>query len=278
MYISDKLIFIELHKTASSHITKVLLETLNGKQIGKHNAATQTEFLLNLPFLGSIRNPWDWYLSLWRYGCDLKGGLYGYTTRSKLSVKGLGWKNHPCHAANILFHSILFKDSKLWRGCYSDVNNPECFKTWLTVINDSKYLLELPEFLAFSPTSSFLGLYTYRYLRLFCKNSYLIMNNVVRTYNQILEYEAENNYINFFIKTESLNNDLIEALELCNVNVDSSLKKKIFGFPKTNQSSKSIDLKNYHEYYEPSLCKLIQERDKLIINKFSYHFPMNTGH
>lgn len=276
MYISDKLIFIELNKTASSHITKLLLELFNGKQIGKHNAATQTEFLLNLPFLGSIRNPWDWYLSLWRYGCDLKGGLYGHVTKSKFSAKGLGWKDYPNRAAMIFFHSMLIKDPKVWRDCYSDVNNPDCFRTWLSVIHGEKYLIELPEFFAFSEISKFVGFYTYRYLRLFCKDSYLISNNVVRTYQQILDYEQNYNYINYFIKTERLNNDLIEALKLCEIDLNSSLKNKILGTSKTNQSSKKINLNDYDKYYDSSSRELVDNRDKLIINKFNYSFPRTT--
>ena len=81
MFESDRVIFLQLHKTGTTTIVDELQRCTPGRlhknrQQGKHMA-------LNVPqngrlVLGSIRNPYDWYLSLWAYGCAGKGELAWY--------------------------------------------------------------------------------------------------------------------------------------------------------------------------------------------------------
>ena len=66
MFVSEKIVFLELHKTGGSHIGHLLSSLLEGEQVGKHN--TLKDLYRNRTILGSIRNPWDWYVSLWPMG------------------------------------------------------------------------------------------------------------------------------------------------------------------------------------------------------------------
>ena len=87
MLITDELVYLELQKTGCSHTIKILsaLNNKNCKIIGKHNTydsipkEDQGNFESKLK-IGNIRNPWDWYVSLWAFGCQKKGGLYNLVT------------------------------------------------------------------------------------------------------------------------------------------------------------------------------------------------------
>jgi len=75
MYRNDKVIFLQLQKTECTHITRVPLEYVGGGEIKKHS-----QLIINpedRTIFGSIRNPWDWYMSLWSYGCMEKGAVRG---------------------------------------------------------------------------------------------------------------------------------------------------------------------------------------------------------
>jgi hypothetical protein len=63
MLICNKLIFIELQKTGSTHIKQLLRDLVGGVNDGKHNTPDARLLDCGKPFIGSVRNPWLWYLS-----------------------------------------------------------------------------------------------------------------------------------------------------------------------------------------------------------------------
>lgn len=72
MYIADKFVVIEISKTGTTHINRILGETVKGETIGKHNSAPGELIGSNKTFVASIRDPFDWYVSLWSFGCKVK--------------------------------------------------------------------------------------------------------------------------------------------------------------------------------------------------------------
>ncbi len=71
MYVADRLIYLELQKTGSKQIRRLLSSCIGGKQTGKHNR--MTELQPGRMIVDSIRNPWAWYVSLWAFGCLGRG-------------------------------------------------------------------------------------------------------------------------------------------------------------------------------------------------------------
>ena len=106
MFIADRLIYVELPKTACTHIGKLLALVVPGEQRGKHNKPSQAEFDRRPVFLGSVRNPWAWYVSLWAYGCQQEGMLWEALTHGRGSVRGLGWRAAPIYAGRRWLHSL----------------------------------------------------------------------------------------------------------------------------------------------------------------------------
>src|SRR5262249_39648229 len=83
MLISEKLIFVELQKTGSTHIKGLLKKIVGGENDGKHNVPSTEQLDSGRKFVASVRDPWSWYLSLWSYGCLQKGELYERLTNEK---------------------------------------------------------------------------------------------------------------------------------------------------------------------------------------------------
>jgi hypothetical protein len=77
MFIGDNYIYFELQKTASSQVRRILknIDSLPFEKIGIHNPYFEVskEKLTNFESkikIGSVRNPRDWYVSLWVWGCS----------------------------------------------------------------------------------------------------------------------------------------------------------------------------------------------------------------
>ena len=163
-----KIVFIQLHKTGCSHISRLLLELLPGELVGRHRPADAALHRNGRAFLGSIRNPWTWYVSLWAYGCDRKGHVYNRVTKSGGSFRSLGWRHSPASAARSLLPNLLRRPDD-WNRCYADVNDPSAFRQWLYMIHDRDHWNDFGEGYGSSSMNRFAGLFTYRYITLFVR-------------------------------------------------------------------------------------------------------------
>ena len=83
MIIGKNILYFELHKTACSHTINILhsIPSIEAKAFGKHNCYNDVPKEIIGDFeskikMGNVRNPWDWYVSLWAFGCMKKGGLF----------------------------------------------------------------------------------------------------------------------------------------------------------------------------------------------------------
>lgn len=270
MFISKEIVFIELHKTGCTHINKLLDQILEGKRIGKHNPATLDLINSQRNFIGSIRNPWDWYVSLWAYGCDRKGQIFDRVTRPKWKLKTLGWRSYPLQAMYLWLRDFS-RNPEAWRQCYADVNDPSAFRNWLYRMLDSHSRHDYGEGYGFSGISNFSGLLTYRYMQLFCVNANQRSFQTVSDFQSLKKFEAENCYINHFIKTENLESDLLRALNQCRVSLEEAHIQKILRSGKTNTSSRK---KKAAYYYDRETLELVKEKENFIIEKFQYEAPI----
>jgi hypothetical protein len=251
MFVSDKIIFIEVQKTASMHIKKLLSQLLEGEKIkiglmGKHIPAFPEHFEKNVPFLASVRNPWEWYISLWAFGCGKKGAVYDNAIKAK-------------------------EHSERWKRCYSDVDSESGFREWLYMLHDEKYWDDIGEEYSSSNINRFAGFYTYRYMKLCCRNTDSTHFQRLASYNELKDFEKSHCYINHFIQTEKLADDLIKALELCGVVISDQEKKMIYATRNSNTSKRK---KKADYYYDNGTAKLVADREKLIIEKFGYSPPL----
>ncbi len=269
MLITDKFIYLELQKTGCSHTQQILAEIFssNCKIIGQHNTYDSISPELIGDFenkikVGNVRNPWDWYVSMWAYGCGQKGALYNRLTRrtnlfTKKGIKKIIKKN-----LNIGFSKM---DPELWKQLYSDVNNYKNFNIWLSLLLSRKKH-DIGENFKTNKISQFSGLLTYRYLSLY---TYREKFHDVQSLKDLKMYDINKNFVNIIIRTESLHEDLFENAKDLNFSQEK-LKIILEGFKeKTNKSSRNED---YRIYYNNESINLVEKYEKFIIEKYNYHF------
>jgi hypothetical protein len=282
MLISEKLIFIELQKTGSTHIKGLLKKLVGGENDGKHNVPTDEQIASGKKFIASIRDPWSWYLSLWAYGCLQKGELYERLTNEKKWRKmldkaearageapepddeGEGAEKGKGKGKVLPDHFTPERAKTYW---YADPDNAEAFREWLHAVLSVQPLRKVLESgYGKSPISRAGGLMTFRYFALCTKNGENV-DKAVSTLEALRSYDQANCFIDYFVRNESLSDDLIKAVEGCGVDLDDDKRKVIRDAKKTNVSSRPH---GPDHYYDDASKQLVARREKFIIEKFGY--------
>ena len=183
MFVADRLIYLQLQKTGCTHIAKLLEQSVGGKQLKKHSRIADPAACAGKTIVGSIRNPWDWYVSLWAFGCAGEGGIHRAVTRRR-------W---------------LRSFAEEWRETYRDRNDPKLFRQWLRLMMDPRRRRDMGGILSDGPL--FAGVYTHRYVWLHWREL-----TPVHSLEELRQTDASNNLLNAIIHTESLESDLIRVL------------------------------------------------------------------
>lgn len=275
MFVAKELVFTELHKTAGSHIGMLLAKTLGGEQVGKHNPIPSD--LRDKFVLGSIRNPWDWYVSLWGYGCDGRGSVFFNTTQKSGafdSSRALAREMFDVSLTPMLIYRQWrherTKPTEIWQSVYKDVDDIEGFRRWIKLMFSEERRFDIGEGYGNSPISSRHGLLSYRFFKLFTGIDRQIHTKDFDATIGGLSAVWENlGFINAFVKQESLEEDFIKALELAGVNLSDTQQTEIRNGreKKTNTSSR----KSPREYYDEETANLVFEKERFIIEKFNYN-------
>ncbi len=257
MFIQNKLLYLELHKTGCSHVLKVLttIPNFNGKIIGKHNAIydvpqEQLGDINTKLKVGNIRNPWDWYVSLWAFGCMKKGGMYEQLTNKR-------WINKLKNPKK------LFRSSAEWIAVYANSEKPALFREWLKMVLQS-HRHDLHEYKRINEQAP-IGLLTSRYINLYTSD---IQKNgkQLQTSSDIVSYDQANNFIDIFLHNETLDQDIISLL--IKLGIDENIIHQLIQAPKTNTSKRTA----YQDYYDEETKALVNRMDRFIIEKHHYTF------
>ncbi len=289
MFVSDKLVFIELQKTGSTHVRHLLTELLGGSLEGKHNAPTPEILDQGLPILGSVRNPWSWYVSLWTYGCSKKGVLYQrlidparWQTKNKQvdtsgdddddeapagraqpglkKGKGMGMRKPlpPLASAE--------RAANFW---YADPGNVEAFREWMAVVMSPAARRIVESGYRRNPISKCCGLMSYRYFKLFVRDTDQL-GPEYKSLAMVKRLDEERCWVNHFIQSERLEDDFLKALAASGVVLTDEQIANVRSARKRNVSERPLPT---NAYYDETTIRLVQERERFIIEKFGYHAP-----
>ena len=281
MYVAERLVFVELHKTGGTHIGKWLSQLAPGQQVGKHNRVPET--LRDRFVVGAVRNPWDWYVSLWAYGCDGRGSVHRQTTTGidvqyLLRQLGpeLGVSGYPVLRMLRQAASDWGKPAASWRATYRDAADPSAFRAWLRLMMDPARRFDVAEGFGFSPVSQWAGLMTYRYLKLFSSlGNDLYADARLRTHRETVERWHRSRVVQFVIRNEFLEDDLLEALTRAGYALSDEQQSAVRAgrTQKTNTSSR----RSASYYYDDESIALIREREALIIEEHGYVPPASAA-
>jgi hypothetical protein len=269
MFISDKLCFLELGKTGCSYIREVLSQNIQQGNLTHIHDTIDSELLnSNRFFLGSIRNPFDWYVSLWAFGClhKKKDPLYSNLTSRRINPFRLSSINKNYLKKTKFISNQLIKNIGMNKKLYSDPLNVDNFKEWIKIILKKKNKNQLGEHYAISNTNKFIGYMTFHYLLRFVRPDklYMLFNDEVSNYEDLKNFDKSFNFIKSTIKFENIDQDLFNIFNQLNIPID---KKKLI---KKNPVNKSIRLKNTMSYYDNETIKIVQQNDSLIFEKYEY--------
>ena len=273
MFVCDELIYIQLQKTGCTHIARLLSRLFDGRKIGKHNKATAAQLESGRKFISSIRNPWDWYVSVWSFGVAGKGMLFQNVTKRKRVLKKLR-RLYLRTAGDFDVDSIgdeAIRITDSWRQVYDSTNNVDSFRRWLRKVNDPDNSDILGEGYGMTVLPNLCGLMSYRFLNLCCRNfdEFKLNSQVVGT-PDLENFFSQNRYVHDFIRMENLENSFCNIVEQIRPLTDDE-RQWICGLTKTNVSQRRSRLA---DYYDQESIDLVAAREKLIINRFQYEPPI----
>jgi len=270
MFKSKELIYIQLQKTGCTHIASLLSKLFEGKIIGSHNAATPKLIKSGRFFISSIRNPWDWYLSLWTFGCQGRGSLWRHLAKRANPLQVLkAQRRNPFKVIQACFDEMT-RDVEKWRRVYDKASDVTSYRKWLKMIHSSGNSRYLGEGYSDTTITGQCGFMTYRYLYLCCRDPrQLKMPDVISCYEELVNFNKKNCYIDYFVRQEALEDSLFEAIELVRPLTERD-RDVILSAKKTNTSERPFSIQ---DYYDQESIDLIGNRDRLIIDKFNYIAP-----
>jgi hypothetical protein len=235
VFINPNLVYLQLHKTACTHIAALLATLVGGHEVGKHNRLDRDP--RDRRILGSVRNPWDWYVSLWAFGCSRRGEVY----------------------ENLVGGSA----GERWLVCYRNHEDPRQFRSWLRMLADPMYSRAVVPEYGGSSFSEEVGLLTYRYLWLYSRK---IKRLVTLSASELRAFDEEQNVLTDVIRSERIGPDLLKALANAGYCLEPSRTVVLDAQQRTNVSSH----RETSFYYDQETWELVASRDSLIVSKYKY--------
>jgi len=260
MLLGQDFLLLELQKTGSSHVRKLLVEvpSLSLQMVGMHN--TLDQWRRQYPgqawpslMAATIRNPWDWYVSLWAYGCAQKGGLYHHLASARLSAL----LRRPRH---------LILQRKKWHAVYADVRDPKLFRRWLHYLL-VQYPYELPEGMGQWAGRHELGLMSYRFGLIYC-HTFAERHSQLCDLSRFRSFADKARQPHIWLRKERLNEDTAHLARRLGAREDHiALIWKL-----NRQSTNASQRDGYRAYYDEASAELVAQRERYLIERFDYAF------
>jgi hypothetical protein len=251
----EKFIYLDVYKTGSTHVKLLLPEITDGERVRLKRHAPLTSAR---PFtwtggklvFATVRNPWDWYTSLWSYACERKGAIWRFFSEAL-----------PPEEIKLMF----------------DRENPVAsFERWLRAVNDKDFMQRvirnnLPE----SGLAGVVGLYTFRFMRVTTPYPTAFLKNwLVPNIDAAIRYQRWFHMYHEILRSESLNDDLVKLVQKyrkrCRFRDDA--EEIIDEFSKRPRNTSTRILPNFRDYYNEDTRQLVAEKDRLFIEHFDYAF------
>ena len=269
MVYTDDVVFLQLKKCASTHFARIAFDLWgeeNVTYLKKHQRIPNNFDIDDRLVIGSVRNPWDWYVSWFSYGCKDDGARIYRTPSGRNLILGHGWRIDPLSALKSLKAELL-KDRKQWERLHEDATSSGLFREWLSeVFGADPYILSTAY--GRSPLNRSVGFMTFSYLHLFLDNPALLLKKDVSELEPLLEKTTPD----YIVRVEHFEEDLIKALELAGMGLTSEQQAKIYSYKRTNESSRVRRLSHYYDYEASSL---VRKNEHAITEMYDYTSPVN---
>jgi hypothetical protein len=265
MIIGNNFLYVELQKSGCTHVRRVLQDVVGATSDGeKHNGLAKKP--ADKYVLGSVRNPWAWYVSLWAFGCKTDQGAIEYRLTTP---RPMGKRDLFPHRFRRKILGESKAEAEAWRELYQDVNDREAFRTWLRRIHDPRFAPDLLEWYDLHATHRFLGFLSYRYCKLHVGGFDTWKGRfTLRSYDALRRFVDQNHLVDFMMFNEHLTENLIMALDAIDYGLTDTQRSQIRDAGQTNTS----DHGDWRWYYDDECRDLVAQRDRLIIDRYGYAF------
>jgi hypothetical protein len=250
----DNFIYLDVYRTGSSHIVDLLGRICEGKAIHavRHASLTRCRPWGNTggkPVFATVRNPWDWYVSLWAIGADGK---------------------RPVRE-----HLLEHKGQTAVDALYDRSDPKVSFSRWLNVMHDPYQLntILMKEHLPQSGLAPVIGLYTYRFLRVTTRYPrFFLRRPFVNSPRGASRYHKVMRAYGTLLRHETLTTDLIAFVERHPKGFKPNAVEVIRAADAKHRNFSKRTLASYRDYYSDSDAALVAERDRFFIDVFGYGF------
>ncbi len=249
----DNFIYLDVYRTGSTHVIALLEKICETGLLkaSRHSSLTKIRpwgFAGGKPVFTTVRNPWDWYVSLWAYGSDGKSAIRRHLT-PHVSEAGMA-------------------------ALYDKRNPRQAFSRWLRMMHDPAELNRvMKEHLPESGLAPVVGLYTYRFLRVTTRFPRLLLRRPfigspqgARRHHRLLKaYDT-------VLRNETLDNDLISFIAAHPAGFKAAAAEIIRAAAARPANTSNRSLASYRDYYSSSDAGLVASRDRFFIDEFGYRF------
>lgn len=271
MLTSDKLILVELHKSGSARLKKLLGELLGGETSGKNASYADELAGMGKPVVGYVCNPLSWYLSQWRLGCSGKGEVF-----KRLTDEGK-WIQLSARRANRPVKEGNKPDGKpipegwgaehaktFW---YASDENPEAFREWLRAMLEVPGLRKLIDHsFGASPICRLAGLMTFQFMVMFVRGAENLPKDV-KDKEELETLFASQAITTHFIRAEAISADLLDVFEALGVPLNDEQRAAVDGL------KERADTLGIGKFYDQASLRLVAKREGLLNKLFEYSAP-----
>lgn len=308
MFISDRLVFVELQKTGSDHIKTLLKKTVGGENDPKHGTPDDALLASGRAFVGSIRDPWAWYLSLWTVGCQRKGELYERLTNPRKWRKLLDARADDAAEGDAdgtdagtevalaagadaaadadtsctprtgkLKPKAKAKATELPEHCtperardvwYADAGNVDAFREWLRAVLTVPALRNVAESGYGKSPIGRLGGLMTYRYFTLFTRGGDALDKSVDSLEALQAHDRAHGYIDHFIRRESLAADFLKLMEALEVPLGER-KRALVQAPRPPATA-ALRPHPLEAYYDTESSALVARRDKFIVDRFGY--------
>ncbi len=285
VFANDRLVYLQMQKTASTHIARVLSEVVGGKQHQQHIRLREEK--RDRVVCASIRNPWAWYVSLWAYGCRKGGGVSGIYHRvtaeppsnfelARDSMRALRatrrWPTEQLREGRSIQRRQRATRTDLWRPCYTHPDDVDAFRRWLALVMDPDRSHELLAPFGRTDLRRCQGLMAFRYFWLLTDDRTLLeVPGNVDSIEAVEHYDAKHTVHDDMIRIEHLEEDITRVLARASYDLTSVQTQKLAELcrSKTNESPHLPTA----SYYDDTSLDLVATREVFLAKKYEYVGP-----
>jgi len=264
MIIGKNFFINEMPKTGTSFLRNYFKNYKNVTITKHHDTIEHNEEkkLLNKKYrIGTIRSPYTWYLSFWKWSCLKKkhSPLYNDLTSRRIKIRRLKFNSR---LFSYLFNQITKKTDEI-ENLFKNINSKKNFNKFLQILLNHKYRDYISSDFSFTQNQE-LGYMTH----------FFFYQNVTRKYyekfflpdqnfSKLIKKIDSKIFTNYYFKTESLEKDLKIFLK------KNKIKLKQFKHLDKNSTSIGSDI-NYKKFFLQKNLKLIEKKENYIFKKFNY--------